>query len=398
MSRPVGRATFYRKKENLSQLINEKVKNRKKKSQSICVPKKLSPDKNNKYSINLLYRKRINSIEKRNCSIVNNKNINLEKSLVIKNNNFYDSLISLLPFYELNYYDLKYNLNNIIYYSEDSTLYKGKYLHNDICIKEINNINYMEKIEIERIKNEIEISIKLRHKNIINTLGYSFNQNKTKFYIITDYMKNKSLKYYIEANKGKISLKQKLTFIYEIALAIEYMHSRKEKIFHRDIKSSNILLDDELHCKLCDFGMSKIYQKENDKEIKKEESNSSNNNNLNTNYQTNSQSTLFWMSPEYLCDGIINEKSDIYSFGILIWEIFMEDTNPYKNININDYLLGNKEIIYNKRPIINDNYFKECPKIKEIMTTMWDNDYNKRPDIGYILNFFNSLNEEFLFL
>ena len=398
MSRPVGRATFYRKKENLSQLINEKVKNRKKKSQSICVPKKLSPDKNNKYSINLLYRKRINSIEKRNCSILSNKNINLDKSLVIKNNNFYDSLISLLPFYELNYYDLKYNLNDIIYYSEDSTLYKGKYLHNDICIKEINNINYMEKSEMDRIKNEIEISIKLRHKNIINTLGYSFNQNKTKFYIITDYMKNKSLKYYIEANKGKISLKQKLTFIYEIALAIEYIHSRKEKIFHRDIKSSNILLDDELHCKLCDFGMSKIYQKENDKEIKKEESNSSNNNNLNTNYQTNSQSTLFWMSPEYLCDGIINEKSDIYSFGILIWEIFMEDTNPYKNININDYLLGNKEIIYNKRPIINDNYFKECPKIKEIMTTMWDNDYNKRPDIGYILNFFNSLNKEFLFL
>ena len=207
-------------------------------------------------------------------------------------------------------------------------------------------------------------------------------------------MKNKSLKSYIESNKGKISLKQKLLFIYEISLAVEYMHTRLHTILHRDIKSSNILLDDNFHCKLSDFGMSKYYYNDKDVKIKNEESN----NNMNTNYQTNSQSTLFWMSPEYLCDGIINEKSDIYSLGILIWEIFMEDTNPYKNININDYLLGNKEIVYNKRPIINENYFKECPKIKDLMQLMWNNDYNKRPNIDYILNLFEELNYQYSFL
>ena len=306
---------------------------------------------------------------------------------------FYNKITSSLPFYYLNYEKITYNLNNIIYFSDDCTLYKGKYFHNDICIKEMKNLNFVNEDELNKIKNEIEISLKLHHKNIINTLGFSFNEKKTKIFIITEYMKNKSLKIYIDSNKGNITTKQKLRFIYEISLAIEYIHSRNDKILHRDIKSSNILLDENLHCKLCDFGMSKFYNS-NNKNILNQESD----NNLNTNYQTNSQSTLFWMSPEYLCDGIINQKSDIYSFGILIWEIFMEDTSPYKNININDYILGNKEIVYNNRPIVKDIYFKECPKIKELMLLMWNKDYNKRPDIENILDILENLNIQYSFL
>ena len=379
-------------KKNLSLRIHEKLKNRKNKS--ISSERKISPENKNKYSKSILYRKRqTNSIDRINDSIEKKrKNINKMNNNI--KNYLYDNVVSSLPFYYLNFDDLKYDLNDIIYFSEYSTLYRGKYFHNDICIKEIKNIINLEETELDKIKNEIDISLKLHHKNIINTLGYSFNQKKTKIYIISEYMKNKSLKYFIETKKGNIPLKQKLLFIYEISLAIEYMHSRNYKILHRDIKSSNILLDDNLHCKLCDFGMSKYYI--NDKSLKLNIDGS--NNSLNTNYQTNSQSTLFWMSPEYLCDGIINEKSDIYSFGILIWEIFMEDTNPYKNININDYLLGNKEIVCNKRPIINDDNFKECPKIKELIQLMWNNDYNKRPDICYILNLLEDLNNQYSFL
>jgi serine/threonine protein kinase len=385
---------LYRKKENLSSKIHDKLKIRKNKSQSTSSERHIFQENKSKYSINILYRKRINnSIDNLKGSINKIKKINNKKNNNSENY-LYKNLISLYPFYYLDYNDLKYNLNDIIYFSDDSTLYKGKYFHNDICIKEIKNINYLSEKELDIIQNEIDISLKLHHKNIINTLGYSFNSNYTKIFIISEYMKNKSLKSYIDSNKGNIHLKQKLLFIFEISLAIEYMHTRKYKILHRDIKSSNILLDDNLHCKLCDFGMSKYYKNENATKSKNEEGN---NNSIN-NYQTNSQSTLFWMSPEYLCDGIINEKSDIYSFGILIWEIFMEETNPYKNININDYILGNKEIVYNKRPIINDENFKECPKIKELICLMWNNDYNKRPNIESILNLLEDLNNKYSFL
>jgi serine/threonine protein kinase len=291
----------------------------------------------------------------------------------------------------LNYEDLHFNLNDIIYFNDESIIYKGKYFHNEICIKEIKNIHFLSEKEQDKIQMEIVISLLLHHKNIVNTLGYSFNQQRTKIFIVSEYMNNDSLKSFIESNKGNISLKQKLLFIYEIALGIEYMHTSKYKILHRDIKSSNILLDNNLHCKICDFGMSKCLNMDNN-------TLENNTSNISTNYQTNSQSTLFWMSPEYLCDGIINDKSDIYSFGILIWEIFMEDTNPYKNININDYFLGVKDIVYNKRPVVDDKYFKEVPEMKKLMELMWNKNYNERPDIGYILKLLEELNKKFSFL
>ena len=70
---------------------------------------------------------------------------------------------------------MKYNLNHIIYFADNTTIYKGKYFHNEVCIKEIKNINYLSKEEHDKIKNEIDISIKLQHKNILTTYGYSFN-------------------------------------------------------------------------------------------------------------------------------------------------------------------------------------------------------------------------------
>ena len=382
-------------KKGKSSRFIDKIKSGKIKHLSSSIERDKYSDNRNKTSSNALIKKRANkSIDRISTSSINKK---VDRNYIYncsenEKNYLYENLTSSLPFYNINFKDLKYNLNDIIYYGKECILYKGKYFHNDVCIKEIVNINSLPEEELDKIKNEINISLKLHHKNIVNTFGYSFNDKRNKFYIISEYMKNRSLKLYIDTNKGNIPLKQKLLFIYEISLAIEYMHTRNQKFLHRDIKSSNVILDDNLHCKLCDFGMSKHYDNN------KSNQNYDNTCNLNTNYQTNSQSTLFWMSPEYLCDGIINEKSDIYSFGILIWEIFMEDTSPYKNININDYLLGNKDVVYNKRPIIVDDNFKDCPDIKDLMKLMWDQDYNKRPDIGYILDMLEILNNQIPFL
>lgn len=382
-------------KKGKSSRFIDKIKSGKIKHLSSSVERDKYSDNRNKTSSNALIKKRTNkSIDRISTSSINKK---VDRNYIYncsenEKNYLYENLTSSLPFYNINFKDLKYNLNDIIYYGKECILYKGKYFHNDVCIKEIVNINSLPEEELDKIKNEINISLKLHHKNIVNTFGYSFNDKRNKFYIISEYMKNRSLKLYIDTNKGNIPLKQKLLFIYEISLAIEYMHTRNQKFLHRDIKSSNVILDDNLHCKLCDFGMSKHYDNN------KSNQNYDNTCNLNTNYQTNSQSTLFWMSPEYLCDGIINEKSDIYSFGILIWEIFMEDTSPYKNININDYLLGNKDVVYNKRPIIVDDNFKDCPDIKDLMKLMWDQDYTKRPDIGYILDMLEILNNQIPFL
>ena len=350
------------------------------------VKKIINSNKNNISSISIdltRSKSRGNRID-----ILRKKTVDDKDNISNFGNNLYEFLLKNFPFNFIEFDKIFFNLNEIIHCGDNCILYKGKYLHNEVCIKEFKNINKIEKEDADKVKKEIIISINLHHINIINTIGYSFNNQKTKVFLILDYIKNNNLKTFIEKNKNNFSTKQKLKFIYEISLGIEYLHLNNVKIIHRDIKSSNILLDNNLHCKLCDFGMSKYYINKNENIKTKTENN----------YKTNSQSTLFWMAPEYLCDGIFNTKSDIYSFGILIWEIFMEDTNPYKNVNINDYLLGNKDVVYKQRPIIKEENFKECNEIKELMISMWDQNFEKRPNIEDILNLLEELNKKYDFL
>ena len=94
---------------------------------------------------------------------------------------------------------------------------------------------------------------------------------------------------------------------------MNYLHSRKRVTLHRDLKSENILIDKSLRVKLCDFGISKIIDGEEDlDEIESP---------LNVNKQTTTMGTVSWMSPEFINDKVSSKKSDVYSFGILLWEI-----------------------------------------------------------------------------
>ena len=315
-------------------------------------------------------------------SVVNETN--KEKEIKKQNDNldlklFFNSLQINLNFLNIPFNELNILKSNIIHYSDLSTIYKSKYLKIDICIKEYKNISKMEKNDIENIKNELQLLISIRHPNIINIIGYSFNNNYNDIYLIFEYKKY-SLKNLLENNSINFTIKQKLKIIYEIALAISYLHSRENKIYHRDLKSGNILLDENYNCFICDFGMSKYNKK---------------NNSYNNLYKTNSQSTPYWMAPEFICEGLFNEKSDIYSFGILIWEIFMKDTIPYKNVNLFDFILGNKDVVYNIRPIILDKKIKDCFEIKYLIEKMWDNDMKKRPNINEVVDFIEKLREKY---
>ena len=325
----------------------------------------------------------VNTKKKNKSKSVENET-NKEKEIKKQNDNldlklFFNSLQINLNFLNIPFNELNILKSNIIHYSDLSTIYKSKYLKIDICIKEYKNISKMEKNDIENIKNELQLLISIRHPNIINIIGYSFNNNYNDIYLIFEYKKY-SLKNLLENNSINFTIKQKLKIIYEIALAISYLHSRENKIYHRDLKSGNILLDENYNCFICDFGMSKYNKK---------------NNSYNNLYKTNSQSTPYWMAPEFICEGLFNEKSDIYSFGILIWEIFMKDTIPYKNVNLFDFILGNKDVVYNIRPIILDKKIKDCFEIKYLIEKMWDNDMKKRPNINEVVDFIEKLRKKY---
>jgi len=90
------------------------------------------------------------------------------------------------------------------------------------------------------------------------------------------------------------------------------------------------------------------------------------------------------MAPEYLQNGTFSDKSDIYSLGILFWEIFMKDTLPYKNIKENSFLIGEANA-WEKRPEFGHNASKIDPDVKALIEMCWDRDPAKRPAIRSVI-------------
>ncbi len=216
----------------------------------------------------------------------------------------------------------------------------------------------------------------LRHPNVVTFIGTCLDQKN--FYIVTEYMEKRSLKNVIENKKQILSLSDKLKICLDVAVAIYYLHTRIPQVFHRDLKSSNCLVDSYNRVKLCDFGLSKIYE-----ELKCAKTPE-----INANfYQTNCTGTSFWMAPEFITDNLFTDKADVYAFGILMWEVMMRDPVPYKNISEMAFLCGDKEVL-SKRPEIPSNFDQN---IKNLMEICWHADYKKRPEISQVVSHIEDL-------
>ena len=73
----------------------------------------------------------------------------------------------------------------------------------------------------------------------------------------------------------------------------------------------------------------------------------------------------------------------------------MKDTIPYKNVNLYDFILGNKDVVYNVRPIIYNEKIMDCFEIKNLIERMWDNDMMKRPNINQVVDEIEKLIEKY---
>ncbi|XP_075651400.1 leucine-rich repeat receptor protein kinase HPCA1-like isoform X2 [Castanea sativa] len=153
-------------------------------------------------------------------------------------------------------------------------------------------------------KTEIELLSRVHHKNLVSLVGFCFDQGEQM--LVYEYVPNGSLKDNLSGKSGfRLDWMRRLKIALGAARGLAYLHEfANPPIIHRDIKSTNILLDEHLNAKVSDFGLSKPMGEGEKGHV-----------------STQVKGTMGYMDPEYYMTQQLTEKSDVYSFGVLMLEL-----------------------------------------------------------------------------
>ncbi|CAH8253781.1 unnamed protein product [Arabidopsis lyrata] len=158
---------------------------------------------------------------------------------------------------------------------------------------------------VSQVDNEIEILTRVRHRWMVNLIGYCVDHRRKTKLLVVEYMPNGTLHDQLHSRSSlPVSWNRRIKHALQIAIAVHALHTAETPVIHRDIKSCNILIDGNGNARLADFGLALIGNVD-DERLK----------------CTPPAGTLGYLDPSYLAPADLTAKSDVFSFGILLLEI-----------------------------------------------------------------------------
>ncbi|XP_016203041.1 proline-rich receptor-like protein kinase PERK9 [Arachis ipaensis] len=238
----------------------------------------------------------------------------------------------------------------------------------------------------KEFKAEVEIISRIHHRHLVSLVGYCIQD--TRRLLVYDYVPNNTLYFHLHGDgRPVLEWANRVKIAAGAARGIAYLHEDcNPRIIHRDIKSSNILLDYNFEAKVSDFGLAKLAL------------------DANTHITTRVMGTFGYVAPEYASSGKLTEKSDVYSFGVVLLELItgrkpVDTSQPLGDESLVEWarpllshVLDSGELGILTDPRLEKNYVEsEIFCMIEVAASCVRHSAAKRPRMGQVVRAFDSL-------
>ncbi|KAK2373193.1 Serine/threonine-protein kinase sty17 [Trifolium repens] len=242
-------------------------------------------------------------------------------------------------------------------------LFRGSYCSQDVAIKVLKP----ERISTDMLKEfaqEVYIMRKIRHKNVVQFIGAC--TRPPNLCIVTEFMSRGSLYDFLHRQKGVFKLPSLLKVAIDVSKGMNYLH--QNNIIHRDLKTANLLMDENELVKVADFGVARVQTQ--------------------SGVMTAETGTYRWMAPEVIEHKPYDQKADVFSFGIALWELLTGEL-PYAYLTPLQAAVG--VVQKGLRPTIPKNAH---PRISELLQRCWQQDPKERPPFSEIIEILQHIAKE----
>ncbi|TYI56201.1 hypothetical protein E1A91_D11G193100v1 [Gossypium mustelinum] len=242
-------------------------------------------------------------------------------------------------------------------------LYRGTYCSQEVAIKVLKPEQITREM-LREFSQEVYIMRKIRHKNVVQFIGAC--TRSPNLCIVTEFMARGSIYDYLHKQRGVFKLPSLLKVAVDVSKGMNYLH--QNNIIHRDLKTANLLMDENQVVKVADFGVARVQSQ--------------------SGVMTAETGTYRWMAPEVIEHKPYDHKADVFSFGISLWELLTGEL-PYGLLTPLQAAVA--VVQKSLRPTIPKHAH---PRLRELLERCWLQDPSQRPNFSEIIDILKQIAKE----